>query len=357
MRINTFRAIRFEQNYWQEQNILKLNNFDTRTKVPKTYDIMNFLNQQIANGIAKIDGVASLYVLRLTAQDKGVVFVVGEVNYDDKIIFCVNEDVHDEKLKIYKNIFNQFKMQITPILTFYKSGRSVSSTVKDVTLLPPTLSAHISGVFYELWQIHDPLIVERIKHSLAEVEKLYVADGHHRLSMFNSSISKVSAKIIVSITDSDSVILKSCHRVIVGEIQKGWREDIQSYATLEKIRDDITLHNGKILLVLKNNEKYAINLNLDVENTELYDAVKNKIIHNSLGVSDYDGRVFPLPGTLDINNSQQIFNLYKGSSAIIFIPDITISNFLKMMETGEKLPPTSTWFEPKIIDGFIVRKF
>jgi uncharacterized protein (DUF1015 family) len=357
MRINTFQAIRFTQDYWKEQIISELNNFDTRTKIQKTYDIMNFLNQQIAKGIAKIDGVASLYVLRLTAQENGVVFVIGEVNYDDRAIFCINEDIHDDKLKIYESIFNQFKIQATPILAFYKNGESISSIVRDVILSVTTLSTCINNVLYELWQIRDLSIIERIKYSLSKVEKLYVADGHHRLSMFNNSVSKTSAKIIVSITDSDSVILKSCHRVIVGEISDGWREDIQNYVTLEKVQDDVTKYNGQILLVLKEGGKYAVNFDSDIENTGLHDVVKNKIIRHSFEVFDYESRVFPLPGTLCINDCDRIFDLYKNSSTIVFIPDITVSNFLKIIETGQRLPPTSTWFEPKIIDGFIVRKF
>ena len=351
MKISAFKAIRFNQCYWNKSNISQFTNFDTKDKKQKTLNIMNFINNQISNGTAIIDELPSLYVTKLTTPEKSVTSVIGEVNHNDKSIFIPNEDVHQDKLETYRKIFDTFKMQISPVLTFYKGEDSINKIASSVMQTNPIISAKIQDTTYELWKVSEFAKISAIQNHLKKIQKLYIADGHHRFAMFNARTSYFDAKIVVSITDSKSILLKSCHSIILCDIANDWLQRLSKFAEIS------TSGNSREYIVIKMRNGETFYIKFADNNACLYESIKKYIIENAFEVQNYEQSVFPLPGNLDISNSNNIFNLYQTGRAIIFIPATTTDNFMQIIENGEKLPPTSTWFEPKIIDGFIMRRF
>jgi uncharacterized protein (DUF1015 family) len=139
-------------------------------------------------------------------------------------------------------------------------------------------------------------------------------------------------------------------------IASNWKEKIGRYCVLEKLDTDPKCVDVAIIK-LRNGETYRAAFKYNIrKNASFYEAIENDIIRSSFGIIDVANNVFPLPGVLTINDANSIFELYHNSSAIIFIPNIEICEFLNTVRDGRKLPPTSTWFEPKIIDGFIMAR-
>ena len=354
MQINAFRAIRFNSDYWNVSPHFNMDN--SGDKVQQIQNTLTYLNSQIANGIAKIDAIPGLYVLRTTSSKKQVTSIIGEIDYNEKSVLFMNEGIHPQKLERYKAIFQQFKIQTSPVLTFYKNGTSIEAIVTEILNTTPTMSIQIDGMLYELWYVHNAQEINKIKQALKSIDRLYIADGHHRFSLFTSVISKISAKLIISVTDANSILLKSCHRVICGSISENWREKIFQFGKLEKINsfDNIV---GKVVLVFPNGENFTIDFSERVKHTNIFDIVKTDIIEIGFGVREYDENVFPLPGNISAREAHKIFNLYKNATVAIFVPSIDVTDFLDVIDNGHKLPATSTWFEPKIVDGLILRKF
>ncbi len=354
MQISAFRAIRFNSDYWNFPTHLNMEN--GADKVQQTQDILAYLNTQIANGSAKIDAIPGLYVLRTTSSQKRVISIIGEIDYNEKSVLFVNEEIHLPKLERYKSMFQKFKIQTSPVLTFYKNHISIETMVADVLNTLPTISVNIGGVLYELWYICNALGISQIKKALKSIDRLYIADGHHRFSLFTSLASKLSAKLIISVTDANSILLKSCHRVVCGAISANWHENILQLGNIERINsfDNVA---GKVVLIFPTGENLAVDFMEQQADKNIFDIVKKDVIETGFGVKEYDDNVFPLPGNVSPTEAKTIFNLYKNASVAIFVPSINVSDFLDVIDNGHKLPATSTWFEPKIVDGFILRKF
>jgi len=354
MQIRAFRAIRFNSDYWNLRPRFKVDN--SSDKIQQTQNILMYLNSQIANGSAKIDAVPGLYILRTTSSQKRMLSIIGEIDYNEKSVLFTNEEIYSQKLECYKSMFQKFKIQTSPVLTFYKNHISIEATVADILNTIPTISANIGGILYELWRVSNARDISRIKQMLGSIDRLYIADGHHRFSLFTNVISKTSAKLIISVTDANSILLKSCHRVVCGAISMNWREKILQLGDLEKINsfDNVA---GKVVLVFPTGENFAVDFRDKYANKNIFDIVKKDVIEFCFGVRDYDDNVFPLPGNVSPAEANAIFRLYKNASMAIFVPSINISDFLDIIDNGHKLPATSTWFEPKIVDGFILRKF
>ncbi len=358
MKLSPFKAIRFDSNYWKNNDFSLLDNCDTKNKIDKTKVIMDFLKQKINSGIAKIDQEPALYILKVDTAEKSVTSIIGEINYNDRDVFLPNEEIHKDKLDFYKNVFDEYKMQINPVLTFYRGNDSVISITKFITEKQPEVSAFIQGMSYKLWKVSNPENLNRITNTIAKIDKLYIADGHHRFAMFHARENLLNAKIMVSITDSDSILLKSCHRVITKNITPLWRKKLEEYCDLNQINPKNTPRNDKILIKFRNGALFEINFKYDkFHDTAIHRIIKNTIIRYSFEIEDYNNQVFPVGGNMSPEKSDQIFKNYQNGSAIIFVPNIQMSEFLKILDSGSKLPPTTTWFEPKIIDGFLISKY
>lgn len=355
MQINPFRAIRFNSDYWNLNSYSCAGN-TSNDKIQQTQNTLIYLASQIANGFAKIDTVPGLYILRTTSSQKQFTSIIGEIDYNEKSVLFMNEGIHPQKLECYKSMFQKFKIQTSPVLTFYKKNISIEAIVAEILDTKPNITANIDGILYELWHVHNVLEISRIKQALKPIDCLYIADGHHRFSLFTSLVSKISARLIISVTDINSILLKSCHRVICGAISVNWYEKISNIGNIEKLNsfDNIS---GKVVLVFPNGANFAIDFRNNREHTNIFDIVKKDVIEIGFGVRDYDENVFPLPGNISPKDANKIFNLYKNAAVAIFLPSINISDFLDFIDNGHKLPATSTWFEPKIVDGFIFRKF
>lgn len=353
MQINTFRAIRFNSDYWKSQNCFTTQS--TESKVEFAKNVLHHIDRQIANGSARIDASPGLYVLRITSNSKCVMLLIGEIDYNEKSVLFMNEGIHKPKLESYKSMFQKFKIQTNPVLTFYKNGQAIEEIVAETLHCSPTTIASIDGMLYELWQITNPIEIEKIKRSLKAVNRLYIADGHHRFSLFTSLPTKNSAKLIISITDSNSILLKSCHRIVFGSISPKWQSKISQFGTIEKIHS-FKNTSGKVVMSFPSNDIYAVDFRENATKS-IFEIVKKDIIEFSFGITNYEENVFPLPGNISPQDAPQIFSLYKSGTVAIFVPSISIVDFLDVIDNGHKLPATSTWFEPKIVDGFIVRKF
>ncbi len=358
MKLSPFKAIKFDSNYWQNNDFSLLDNCDTKDKIEKTKLIMNFLKQKINSGIAKIDQEPVLYILRVNTPEKSVTSIIGEINYNDREIFLPNEEIHKNKLDFYKSVFDEYKMQINPVLTFYRGNDSVVSMTKFITKKQPEVSAFIKDMSYKLWKINNPENLNQITKALEKIDKLYIADGHHRFAMFHDRENPFNAKIMVSITDSDSILLKSCHRVITKKITPLWRKKLEEYCELNQISPNNAPQSDKILIKFRDGALFEIMFRYDkFHNTAMHRIIKNTIIQHSFEIEDYNNQVFLVGGNMSVEKSDQIFKNYQNGSAVIFVPNIQMSEFFKVLDSANKLPPTTTWFEPKIIDGFLISKY
>jgi uncharacterized protein (DUF1015 family) len=331
---------------------------------------MEFIRSQVSGGTAKIDSTASLYVIKSNVNTREITLIIGEIEYDDRVVFCQTEEAHSKKLDTYKRIFDRYKMQVNPILTFYNDARPATEIVGRFVTGPPDTMITVDGTNYRLWKISNPADITYVKNEISSVKKLYVSDGNHRFLMFNEHSHKLNAKIMVAVTDIDSVVLKSFHRVVIGPLQNDWTERLSHDFIIRPITglaQDVLLSgspgnlsadhtsDSEILFVLNTMDVYGITPRRRDITIPIYDIVMAHIIRDALGIAE--DRVFSIPGNLDITDAQKIFDLYDRGTAIAFVPNVRMANFLRIVDSGWKLPPTSTWIEPKIIDGFLIRHF
>lgn len=354
MQIKPFKLISFDAQKWNNPIFAEMfNTSNTKDKITRVTTIMNFIQNSISNGSAKIDRNPGLYVLQINNGSKNIKLLIGSIGYDEKNIFLPNEETHPEKINSYTSLFNKYKMQINPVLTFYKEKISIDSIVQNTMNYSSKIDTKIGKSNYKLWTIKNPIDLDNIKQSMDEIKKIYIADGHHRFSIFQHISRKTLSNIMIALTDSHNICLKSCHRIIIANIPNDWKEKISDSCIVQKgyVPDSIRI-------IFRNGEEYSIKMKPEILDRGPINSLINDIIFKySFNINNIPDQIFPLPGNIDQSKTRELFDLYEDSTAIVFIPDLDVSEFFTIVDNGNTLPPTSTWFEPKIIDGFLMTRF
>ena len=232
-------------------------------------------------------------------------------------------------------------------------------------------------MLHEGWKIDDQTIIDSITSLFSQgVEQTYIADGHHR----SAASAKVGLRMRQESTGSNTAF-DSFLSVLFDENEL----DIWDYNRVVK---DLNGYNPKEFLIAiaeyfditpldkayKPQEKYSYGMllgnqwyRLDLKNTHdvgqgiesldiqvLSDLVLNPI----LGIKDQrtDPRIDFIGGIRGMDGLSKRVN--SGQWALAFsIHPVSMGELFAVADSGEVMPPKSTWFEPKLRSGLFINHF
>ena len=232
-------------------------------------------------------------------------------------------------------------------------------------------------VLHEGWKIDDQTVIDTITSLFSQgVEQTYIADGHHR----SAASAKVGLRMRQESTGNKTAF-DSFLSVLFDENEL----DIWDYNRVVK---DLNGYNPKEFLIAiaeyfditpldkayKPQEKYSYGMllgnqwyRLDLKNTHdvgqgiesldiqvLSDLVLNPI----LGVKDQrtDPRIDFVGGIRGMDGLSKRVN--SGQWALAFsIHPVSMGELFAVADSGEVMPPKSTWFEPKLRSGLFINHF
>ena len=224
------------------------------------------------------------------------------------------------------------------------------------------------GIHHTVWAVTNPGTVASITKIFAEkVPATYIADGHHRAA----SAAKVSALLpeseeakyfLTTIFPASELKILDYNRVVtdlnglsneefISKLSKNF--DIQKSA--EAVRPS-KLHEFGMYL---DSQWYVLNAKdgsygsdpigvLDVT------VLSNHILDATLGIKDQrtDPRVDFVGGIRGLKELEK--RVDSGSMKVAFsLYPVSIGQLFDIAESGNVMPPKSTWFEPKLRDGLL----
>jgi uncharacterized protein (DUF1015 family) len=296
---------------------------------------------------------------------------------DGKILF--HEDTISKKEKSMVKSMLALKILMKPVLMFHKKSKKISKFIKD------TISNDEKYYDCELaedhihsfWKIKDHKKIKYLQDVFdKDIRKAYVADGHHRIRtnkrLFENHANQFPEHDFTNILSAyfslDQVKIYDHVKIvkILDELDPNlFIEKISKYAKMKrkktfqlpsKIHDFVLIINGEIFNVQWRKKT----LNKFRRTSSLLDVnIMDKLVFKKiLGIPDIrkDNRLVYFSGNstakeildhcLEINNS----------IAIIQYP-LSIKDIMREAKNQKKLPPKSTWFEPKIKSGVIGHKY
>ena len=342
------------------------------------------LNRMIAEGVFVQDEKPCLYIYKQVMDGRTQIGIVGCTAVDDyrNNIIRKHELTRADKEQDRINHVDHCDANTGPIFLAYRAKESISSLVAAVMESKAPVYDFVSddGIGHTVWVIDGEATIAAICEEFAQVENLYIADGHHRsASAVRVGMMRREAKpdyngseefnyFLSVIFPDDQLYIMDYNRIV---------KDLNGYtkeAFLERVAEQfhITPYTGSG--ALKPEKKHTFGMYLDGSWMLLeakagsFDAadpvarldvsiLQNNLLHPILEIGDprTDKRIDFVGGIRGLQAlSDRVDN---GSMAVAFsMYPTTMEDLMDIADAGAIMPPKSTWFEPKLRSGLFIHK-
>jgi uncharacterized protein (DUF1015 family) len=341
------------------------------------------LEKFIEEGTLKQDEKDKYYIYRQIMFGRvqtGLVACTSIDDYENNII-KKHEFTRPEKEQDRINNFDYCDANTAPIFLSYRKNDRLNDIIHEWIKFNKPVYDFTSedNVTHIVWIVDKDDIVEEISEIFKDVDYLYIADGHHR----TASSYKVGLKrreenpeytgeeefnyfMSVIFPDEDLFIM-DYNRVV---------KDLNGYETDEffnKVKEKFQVEECKDDEPFRPTEKNTFGMYLDGKWYKLtakkgtFDAddpvksldasiLQDNLLRPILGVEDprTSDKIDFVGGIRGLEELER--RVEKGMKVAFSMYPVTIEDLMKVADSGEVMPPKSTWFEPKLRSGLFVHK-
>lgn len=276
------------------------------------------------------------------------------------------------------NLLIQRKAMVKPVMLAHKPHKDLSEIYKKVI---NTQKPVMTLVFDDLDEIHDLWDVKDEQTILAiqtifeeEIDKLYIADGHHRTStnaylyknLKNPQEAGSFKKLLSGFFAFDQYSIydyNRCVEALTDLSPSHFIAQMSKYFDIEILKvPGLPSQKHQITMVMKR-EWYLLTWRKKVlkehkEQDVLLDAelLDEKVFKKILGITDTrsDSRIKYISGRKGIPGVlKQV--LRDEVNVGFFIQAVTMEEVVRIADKGKVMPPKSTWFEPRAKNGIVVK--
>ncbi len=328
------------------------------------------LSAFIREGLLIRDKEECFYLYSISKRNHfqtGLVAAVSVEEYNDQKI-KKHEHTRPEKEDDRTLHISTTRANTGPVFLVFKNDGSFQSLISRHTKKKSVIYFEASdGTSHSIKKIEDKSSIKNIKKYFKSVDNLYIADGHHRAasaSRFQRSQngSSDSNYFLGTLFPHDEVQILSYNRVVRG--LDGFQNDL----FLNKIKKNFSIvrSNKKkpidrgIFMMYLDGKWFNLEAKEKIRNNDPVLGLDASILQNFildliLDIKDprTDSRLDFIGGSKGLDELERRCEM---DAEIAFaLHPVTIDDLLKVSDNGKVMPPKSTWFEPKLRSGLIVR--
>ena len=270
---------------------------------------------------------------------------------------------------------------IEPVFFAYPDNAEIDAIVNEAISKPAEYDFTAADTFgHKLWVIDDEAVCARITEIFATIPALYVADGHHRTAAAARVGAECKAKnpnhtgeeeycyfLAVTFPESHLRII-DYNRVVKdlnGLTEEQFLEALKADFVVEKVGADIytpaALHNFSMYLA---GEWYSLTAKEgtydDNDPIGVLDVtvLSNLVLDKILGIADLrtSKRIDFVGGIRGLGELQKRVDSGEMKVAFALYP-VSMRQLIDIADTGNIMPPKTTWFEPKLRSGVVIHTF
>ena len=351
---------------------------------PKVYDeaVKNFKEWQ-AKGWLVQDSKPCYYVYAQTMDGRtqyGLVLCAHTDDYSEGKIKkheLTRKDKEDDRM-IHVKIQNA---NIEPVFFAYKDNEELNEIVARYAAGTPEYSfTDENGFGHTFWVIDDDATIARITEIFTtKIDAFYVADGHHR----TAAAARVGAEkraenpnhtgdeeynyFMAVCFPANQLTIIDYNRVVKdlnGMTPEQFLTAVSKNFTVEEKGTDIYkpagLHNfslyldGKLYSLTAKPGTYNDNDPIGVLDVTIS---SNLILDEILGIKDLrsDKRIDFVGGIRGLGELKKRVDSGEMKVALALYP-VSMKQLMDIADTGNIMPPKTTWFEPKLRSGLVIHK-
>jgi len=335
------------------------------------------------DGIFMQDTKPSFYIYKIVNRDglefNGIVAAASVQDYEDDVI-KKHEDTIQYREVIFKEYLKTVGFNAEAVLLTYPDDDDLAAIIEKV--MEERSEYEFTTTYRDthyVWKVDDTIIVEKIESLFARMKTLYIADGHHRSS---SSYLLAKDKKAENKDHTGTEPYNYFMSYLIPE------SDLKIYEFNRLLQDLNGLSKEEFLIKLdaiyrienrgqeyyKPSKKHHFSMYLDGSFYSLY-LRKDYKFENALDELDaqilYETVLKPILGITDARNDTRLDYSHgkndlayvkmvvdKGDFKVGFgLLPVTTSELKKIADQGLKMPPKSTYIEPKLRSGVTIYEF
>lgn len=323
-----------------------------------------------------------LYVYQILTPKKKYLGLVSCIDIQDYLDGNIlkHENTLASKEQQQMHLMLKRGAQVKPVLLTYPKVQKIDKLLKKAMAKERPIQEirfEATEQTHVFWKITDGKIIGKIQELFKKyVPQTYIADGHHRTSttalmherLKDSGDNKSYDQLLCALFPTTELEILDFNRVveIVGDFSPAlFMAQLSKLCTIEVLpRARKPLRKGELTLFL-DRTWFSLTWKDEVLNSLKYgktilDAslLNEEILKPLLEIKDVktDSRVKYVEGPAGLTGV--ISKILKGEKRMAFLLyPVEMDDFIAISDDGKTLPPKSTWFEPRIKNGLIVKEF
>lgn len=270
---------------------------------------------------------------------------------------------------------------IEPVFFAYPAVKEMDAIVEKVVKNNAPVYDFVAedGFGHHFWLIEDDAVNKRITEIFAEVPALYVADGHHRTAAaarvgqekknananhtgeeeYNYFLAVIFPDNQLKIIDYNRVV-KDLNGLTEAQLIETLKTDFEVKEVGAEVYTPTKLHNfsmylgGKWYSLTAKPGTYNDNDPIGVLDVTV---LSNLVLDKVLGIKDLrtDKRIDFVGGIRGLGELKK--RVDSGEMAVAFaLYPVTMQQLINISDTGNIMPPKTTWFEPKLRSGLVIHE-
>lgn len=329
------------------------------------------------------DAKEMYYIYAQTMNGHTQYGLVAAANVDDYMSGKIKKheltrrDKEDDRM-IHVRIQNA---NIEPVFFAYNDVAEMNQIISDYvsTHAPEYDFVAPDGFGHTFWKIDDDAIINRITEIFRDVPAMYVADGHHRTAAaarvgaeqrehnpnhtgdeeYNYFLAVIFPASQLNVIDYNRVV-RDLNGLTPAEFLDKLRDAFDVVEMGPEIYKPNKLHNFGMYLDGKwysltarpgtyNDDDPIGVLDVTVLSNQVFDKILN------LGDLRTSQRIDFVGGIRGLGELQRRADSGEMAAAFALYP-VTMQQIINIADTGNIMPPKTTWFEPKLRSGLVIHK-
>lgn len=336
--------------------------------------------KMVADGVFKQDATDCLYIYSQTMNGRTQYGIVGCAAVDDYMnnIIKKHELTRPDKEEDRKNHVRIGNMNAEPVFFAYPNVPALDTIVNEVVKSAPAYDLVTDdGIGHTFWVISDAGTVKQIIDLFAKIPATYVADGHHRtaaaalvgkerrdLNPNHTGQEEYNFFLAVHFPDNQLHIMD--YNRVIRDLNNMTKDELlsklgESFTIEEKGANEYRpscLHefsmyiDGSWYALTAKTGTYNDNDPIGVLDVTI---LSERVLAPLFNITDLrkDKRIDFVGGLRGLGELKRRVDNGDVKVAFALYP-VTMKQLIDIADTGQIMPPKTTWFEPKLRSGLVI---
>ncbi|MBQ9690688.1 MAG: DUF1015 domain-containing protein, partial [Eggerthellaceae bacterium] len=331
------------------------------------------LQSGIAEGVYERESDPRLYIYELVMNGRSQKGIVATCDIDDyeQGLIKKHEDTLPKKEQDRINHISALDAQTGPIFLAYRDEVSVDNLVEEISAEMPLYNfVADDGITHRVWRASEDQ-TKALAEAFGQVPAAYIADGHHRAASavkvglqrrkqnpdfdgseeFNHFLAVLFPKSQLKILAYNRVVFD-----LNGNTVDEFLEKVSQVFDVEHIQESVLepAEKGAVAMYL-DGKWYGLGFKEEFLSNHPVDGLdvailQNQVLSNILGIDDprTSDRIVFVGGIRPTEELAQKVDALNAPGVAFAMYPTSIDELLSVADAGLRMPPKSTWFEPKL---------